>query len=174
MLLHMPICHAIAFITKWPNLKLKTRPKQLLSYLLLAFSLPGNTYSQSKAPQYTQTISFTNLKKTGDKLSSLLGLFTSDKNKFIYVGTWVQCYKTFLPVIYDFFIISSSVCYTRLQKLAKYKQSSLLQKIIAYGQESFVKLAPDHPRPLVNVKTSGDPRAELVGSFTANVVCDRK
>jgi hypothetical protein len=35
--------HAIVYasITKWPNLKLKTRPKQLLGSLPLAFALPG-------------------------------------------------------------------------------------------------------------------------------------
>jgi len=33
------ICRAIACITKWPNLKLKTWPKQLLGYLQLAFVL---------------------------------------------------------------------------------------------------------------------------------------
>jgi hypothetical protein len=33
------ICHAVAYVTKQPNLKLKTRPKQLLGYLPLAFVL---------------------------------------------------------------------------------------------------------------------------------------
>ncbi len=33
-------CCSIAYTTKQPNLKLKTRPKQLLGYLLLAFLLP--------------------------------------------------------------------------------------------------------------------------------------
>jgi len=37
------IGHAIVHITKQPNLKLKTRPKQLLSYLLLAFVILGQT-----------------------------------------------------------------------------------------------------------------------------------
>ncbi len=35
------ICHAIACRTKRPNLKLKTRPKQLLGSLPLAFVLPN-------------------------------------------------------------------------------------------------------------------------------------
>jgi hypothetical protein len=35
------ICHAIAYITKGTNLKLKTRPKQLLGSLPLAFALPA-------------------------------------------------------------------------------------------------------------------------------------
>jgi hypothetical protein len=34
------ICHAIAYITKGTNLKLKTQPKQLLGSLPLAFALP--------------------------------------------------------------------------------------------------------------------------------------
>jgi len=34
------ICHAIANIAKWSNLKLKTWPKQLLGSLPLAFALP--------------------------------------------------------------------------------------------------------------------------------------
>jgi hypothetical protein len=34
------ICRAVAYITKWPNLKLQTQPKQLLGYLPLAFVLP--------------------------------------------------------------------------------------------------------------------------------------
>jgi hypothetical protein len=35
------VCYAITLITKQPTLKLKTWPKQLLGYLLLAFALPG-------------------------------------------------------------------------------------------------------------------------------------
>ncbi len=33
------IYNVIACITKWPNLKLKTQPEQLLGYLPLAFAL---------------------------------------------------------------------------------------------------------------------------------------
>ncbi len=43
------ISHAIALITKWPNLKLKTRPKQLLGYLLLAFTLPDQSLHKHPA-----------------------------------------------------------------------------------------------------------------------------
>jgi len=35
------LCHAVTLTKKRPNLKLKTRPKQLLGYLPLAFVLPG-------------------------------------------------------------------------------------------------------------------------------------
>ncbi len=38
------IGHAIVHITKQPNLKLKTRPKQLLGSLPLAFVLPDFTF----------------------------------------------------------------------------------------------------------------------------------
>ena len=38
---HACICRAIAYITKRPNLKLKTQPQQLLGSLPLAFALPG-------------------------------------------------------------------------------------------------------------------------------------
>jgi len=41
---HACICRALACIAEWPNLKLKTRPKQLLGYLLLAFALPVLVY----------------------------------------------------------------------------------------------------------------------------------
>ncbi len=39
-------CHAIAYKSKGPNLKLKTRPKQLLGSLPLAFALPDLTHSE--------------------------------------------------------------------------------------------------------------------------------
>jgi len=35
------ICRAIAYVTKQPNLKLKTQPEQLLGSLPLAFALPS-------------------------------------------------------------------------------------------------------------------------------------
>jgi hypothetical protein len=40
---HASIHRAIVCITKGPNLKLKTRPKQLLGSLLLVFALTGHT-----------------------------------------------------------------------------------------------------------------------------------
>ncbi len=45
---HVCIRHAIAYITKWPNLKLKTRPKQLLGSLPLAFALPGFSFQNMR------------------------------------------------------------------------------------------------------------------------------
>ncbi len=38
---HACICRAMAYITKQPNLNLKTWPKHLLGSLPLAFALPG-------------------------------------------------------------------------------------------------------------------------------------
>jgi hypothetical protein len=40
------ICCAISYITKRPNLKLKTQPKELLGSLPLAFALPALTMTQ--------------------------------------------------------------------------------------------------------------------------------
>ncbi len=42
---HVCICNGIEYITKWSNLKLETRPKQLLGSLLSALVLPAMTYS---------------------------------------------------------------------------------------------------------------------------------
>ncbi len=44
---HACIDHAIVHITKQPSLKLKTRPKQLLGSLLLAFALPTGGQAKS-------------------------------------------------------------------------------------------------------------------------------
>jgi hypothetical protein len=44
---HACIGIAIVHITKQPNLKLKTRPKQLLGSLLLAFALPTGGQAKS-------------------------------------------------------------------------------------------------------------------------------
>jgi hypothetical protein len=41
---HACVCCAIAYITKQPNLKLKTRPKQLLGSLPLTFTLPSKSF----------------------------------------------------------------------------------------------------------------------------------
>ncbi len=46
------IGHAIVHITKQLNLKLKTRPKQLLGYLPLAFALPGQVEGVRTVRQY--------------------------------------------------------------------------------------------------------------------------
>jgi hypothetical protein len=40
------ICHGVVHKTKQPNLKLKTRPKELLGSLPLAFALPALTMTQ--------------------------------------------------------------------------------------------------------------------------------
>jgi hypothetical protein len=38
---YMCVMHLYCYEAKWPNLKLKTRAKELLGSLLLAFVLPG-------------------------------------------------------------------------------------------------------------------------------------
>ncbi len=43
-------CCSIAYMTKQPNLMLKTRPKQLLGYLLLASLLPVQTLANKTKP----------------------------------------------------------------------------------------------------------------------------
>ncbi len=40
---HACMCCAIAYITKQPNLNLKTQPRQLKGYLPLVFALSGQT-----------------------------------------------------------------------------------------------------------------------------------
>ncbi len=50
------VCCATAYKTKWPSLKLKTWPKQLIGSLLLAFALPGlvNLFSDYLSPRATE------------------------------------------------------------------------------------------------------------------------
>ncbi len=50
---HSSECHAIAYITEWPNLKLKTRPKQLLGSLPLSFTLPALARIQNGTSRVT-------------------------------------------------------------------------------------------------------------------------
>jgi hypothetical protein len=47
------ICGAIAYITKWVNLKLKTWPKQLLGSHPLAFTFPSLLLYDIKTPSST-------------------------------------------------------------------------------------------------------------------------
>jgi hypothetical protein len=54
-----------------------------------------------------------------------------------------QCYIAFLSVIFFIFVPSCSVCYNRLEKLAKDKHSSLLQTFVNCEQKGFITLAPD-------------------------------
>ncbi len=51
-------------------------------------------------------------------------------------------YKTFFVRDLQIFVLSQSVCCTRLKKLTKYKHSSLLRKTVIYGQKSFLALVP--------------------------------
>ncbi len=53
-----------------------------------------------------------------------------------------QCYKTFLVRDLRIFILSQSVCYTRLKKLARYKTLQFLQKFVNYRQKKFYNIGP--------------------------------
>ncbi len=44
------------------------------------------------------------------------------------------------------FVLNKRVCWTRLEKLAKDKYSSLLRKLAKYGQKSFITLGPGRIR----------------------------
>jgi hypothetical protein len=50
--------------------------------------------------------------------------------------------QNFLVRDLQIFVLSYSVCYTRLEKLTNDKHSSLLWKTIIYRQKSFIALGP--------------------------------
>ncbi len=112
-----------------------------------------------------------------DKHSSLLQKFVNyGEKKFYNIGPWAQCYKTFLSINLQIFVIRQSVCIsqtfnprllfmgkarslpqsgvperffntvgscftikhkTRLERLARDKDSSLLQKYVDYSCKTF-------------------------------------
>ncbi len=53
-----------------------------------------------------------------------------------------QCYKTFFVRDLRIFVLSLSVCYTRLLKLANDKHSSLVRKSVNHGQTKFYNIGP--------------------------------
>ncbi len=61
---------------------------------------------------------------------------------FYNSGPWAQCYKTFYDCNLLIFILSKSVCYNRLIKLAREKRSSQLQTFINYGHTQFFNCGP--------------------------------
>jgi hypothetical protein len=63
---------------------------------------------------------------------------------FITLAFGANVIKPFLARNLRIFILSSNVCYTRLEKLATDKHSSLLRKVVHYGQKSFIALGPGH------------------------------
>jgi len=79
-----------------------------------------------------------------DKHSSLLRISVNyGCNKFYSTGpSWGHCYKTFYVCNLRIFILSSSICENRLEKLVMNKHSTLLQKLVNYGQNSFITLSP--------------------------------
>ncbi len=89
----------------------------------------------------SQSVCQTRLEKLArDKHSSLLCKFVNyGRKKFYNVGACVQCYKNFLLVIQEF-ILSQSVCQTRLEKLARDKHSSLLCSYVNYGRKKFYNI----------------------------------
>ncbi len=64
--------------------------------------------------------------------------------------TWGQCYKKFLRNL-QIFVVSKSVCKTRLEKLAVDKHSSLLRKNLIYGREKFYNIGPERSHSKVAV-----------------------
>jgi hypothetical protein len=101
--------HAIAHITKQPNLQLKTRPKQLLSYLPLTFVLPTETHKlQFLSAQRMRSFpdprdKFGKCSQTGatsrppSRQSRSTARFCSGKYSFYNWSLRAQCYKFFCP-----------------------------------------------------------------------------
>jgi hypothetical protein len=75
-MISMHLLHSIAI---WPNLELKTRPRQFLGYVPQSIVLPA----------------------LSDKLTS-----ECDKENFLNIDTWGQCYKTFSVRDSQIFVLS--------------------------------------------------------------------
>ncbi len=61
---------------------------------------------------------------------------------FYNIDSRGQCYKTFLVCDLHIFVLSSTVCRTRLEKLTSDKHSILLRIFVNYRQKSFITLTP--------------------------------
>ncbi len=68
-------------------------------------------------------------------------------NKFYDTGPCGQCYKTFYSRNLRIFAQSQCVCQNRLEKLARDKHSSLVQKFVNYRQKMFYNIGPQIPYP---------------------------
>ncbi len=55
---------------------------------------------------------------------------------------WGECYRTLLSLIYKRFVLSQSVCQTRVEKFAWNKCSILLRKFVNYGRKKFITFTP--------------------------------
>ncbi len=65
------------------------------------------------------------------------------KTIFAVIYSFVaQCYKLFYSRNLSILILSQSVCYNRLKKLARDRRSSLLQNLVNYGRKKFYNIGP--------------------------------
>jgi hypothetical protein len=69
------------------------------------------------------------------------------KNSFATLTPGTNIIKLFTDVIYEFLYLAS-VYLTRIDKLARDKHSSLLQKFVNYGRKTFYNIGP---RPILDV-----------------------
>jgi hypothetical protein len=78
-----------------------------------------------------------------DKCTSLLRTFLNyGRKKFDNTGPSDQCYITFFVHDLRIFVLSYSVCQTRLEKLTNEKHSSLLRKSVIYIRKKFYNTGP--------------------------------
>jgi hypothetical protein len=68
-------------------------------------------------------------------------------NSFVTLTPETNVIKLFTVVIYEFLYLAG-VCLTRIDKLARDKHSSLLQKFLNYGRKKFYNIGP---RPILDV-----------------------
>ncbi len=61
---------------------------------------------------------------------------------FYNIDSRGQCYKTLSVRDLQIFVLSSTVCCTRLEKLARDKHSILLRKLVNYKQKCFITSTP--------------------------------
>ncbi len=73
-----------------------------------------------------------------------------------------QCYKTVFVCSLQIVVLSQSVFQTKLKKLARDKRSSLLRKLVNYGQKCFKTLAPDL---VVNRRSRSPPVKSVLSKF---------
>jgi hypothetical protein len=60
--------------------------------------------------------------------------------KLYNIGPWCQSYKTFFFRDLLIFVLSSSVCWTTLEKLARDKHSSLVRKSVKLRTKKFYNI----------------------------------
>ncbi len=121
-----------------------------------AFQAQSHIYGQGQ--ERTQEWSFTQVgsglahksqtrleRAARDKNSSLLRTFINYScKKFYDYGPRGQFNKTFFVRDLQIFVLSQSVCQTRLENLTNDKHSSLLQKYVIYVRKKFYNIGPRH------------------------------